>query len=648
MASNVLRGIPAPLTDEPAVGALVAESWERCESAGLRREDPLRSVMLHASELREKREQNNALIQLAQTELQELFSQVAGANYVVAFADNTGTILEAIHDQEFSSSSASRMVIPGSIWQEDIRGTNALGLSLATRRASVVDGREHYLNRLEQISCFACPVRNSRNEIVGVIDASTDARSRQRHTLALVKLAAVNVENRLFFAEHAGALVLGFHPRQEYLNTTSAALLALNEDGFVIGANGSAQEMLQGSDLSRPIAFENLFDARFSTLLQEVLTRGTAMVKDHMRSTVYFTIKEIGHLMRYINKIHFSSPESRLFGTAAKAPPLKKARSRASTDARDPQILNQLDRLETSLAGGGALLCTGPLGSGKSVVAQQLFTRIAPTSPVLELDCALIGEETYETVLFGNCGRLGYFEPDYMSPITADPRGEARTEMSRVFSGKIQKSAKGLLYLRNVEKMPEAMAEDLLRVISALEAPDPDTYKFHLLLPHVLALGTTKPREALIEEAAPALRELIAEIADELTVPHLNERMDMDYVIRSVATSLDEEKILTVETVRMLSQKYWPSSIRSMRKTLRQVLRASTDQYVRPQQVEPFLGNEAGDVQPCPTCVESVIKRDKCMTIRRTWQQAEGNVSLVSRKLGLSRTTIYAHIPTSD
>ena len=46
-----------------------------------------------------------------------------------------------------------------------------------------------------------------------------------------------------------------------------------------------------------------------------------------------------------------------------------------------------------------------------------------------------------------------------MSPVTTtDPRQSHDTEMSRVFSGKIQKSAKGMLYLRNAEKMPERMA----------------------------------------------------------------------------------------------------------------------------------------------------------------------------------------------
>ena len=94
-----------------------------------------------------------------------------------------------------------------------------------------------------------------------------------RHTLALVKLAAANAENNLFKAEQQGALILGFRP-PEYLNTTSSGLLALSEEGFIVGANGSAQEMLSGFDLTEPVLFERLFDIRFSALLQEVLTKG--------------------------------------------------------------------------------------------------------------------------------------------------------------------------------------------------------------------------------------------------------------------------------------------------------------------------------------------------------------------------------------
>ena len=83
------------------VNQTVSDSWDRCWQAGLNRSDKPRSAVLLEPELRIRREQNQELWKLAQTELQELFTQVAGANYVVAFADRTGTILEAIHDQEF-------------------------------------------------------------------------------------------------------------------------------------------------------------------------------------------------------------------------------------------------------------------------------------------------------------------------------------------------------------------------------------------------------------------------------------------------------------------------------------------------------------------------------------------------------------------
>ena len=41
------------------------------------------------------------------------------------------------------------------------------------------------------------------------------------------------------------------------------------------------------------------------------------------------------------------------------------------------------------------------------------------------------------------------------------------------------------------------------------------------------------------------------------------------------------------------------------------------------------------DCQPCHNCSDTVIKRNKCLTIRKSWRDNNGNVSMVSRKLGL-------------
>ena len=45
----------------------------------------------------------------------------------------------------------------------------------------------------------------------------------------------------------------------------------------------------------------------------------------------------------------------------------------------------------------------------------------------------------------------------------------------------------------------------------------------------------------------------------------------------------------------------------------------------------------------CNNCEDSKFKKDRCILIRSTFLET-GNISAVSRKLGVSRTTIYKHL----
>jgi transcriptional regulator of acetoin/glycerol metabolism len=45
----------------------------------------------------------------------------------------------------------------------------------------------------------------------------------------------------------------------------------------------------------------------------------------------------------------------------------------------------------------------------------------------------------------------------------------------------------------------------------------------------------------------------------------------------------------------------------------------------------------------CKNCGDTRIKREKCILIRSTFNETN-NVSAASRKLGVSRTTIYKHL----
>ena len=45
----------------------------------------------------------------------------------------------------------------------------------------------------------------------------------------------------------------------------------------------------------------------------------------------------------------------------------------------------------------------------------------------------------------------------------------------------------------------------------------------------------------------------------------------------------------------------------------------------------------------CKNCEDTRIKREKCILIRSTFSETN-NISAASRKLGVSRTTIYKHL----
>jgi ActR/RegA family two-component response regulator len=49
-------------------------------------------------------------------------------------------------------------------------------------------------------------------------------------------------------------------------------------------------------------------------------------------------------------------------------------------------------------------------------------------------------------------------------------------------------------------------------------------------------------------------------------------------------------------------------------------------------------------LQPCPHCVGSPVRAETCIMIQRSWEETGHNVSLVARRLGVSRNTVYKHV----
>jgi len=267
----------------------ISESWYRCLSNGLDPfQDPKQSV-ISSIELKKIKEKNESIRKLIIPELELLYSQIAGTNFMVAYSDADGLVLDTIYDKTCLQTDVGKTVVPGSIWAEKICGTNGLGLSVELKKPTIVSGKEHFFIAHENISCFASPIINYDGKTIGIIDASTDSMSREQHTLALVKLATRSIETKLFIRKFNSELILSFHPRLEYLSTTSVGLLAINGDGVIVGANQNAKIMLNGLVDLKNENFNKIFTNSFSSIASDLLNNKTLKITDHLGSSVFVT-----------------------------------------------------------------------------------------------------------------------------------------------------------------------------------------------------------------------------------------------------------------------------------------------------------------------------------------------------------------------
>jgi len=269
------------------MGEDISESWMRCISTGLDPfKDPKQSLV-SSVELKQIKEKNEPLRKIVIPEIELLYSQIAGTNFMVAYSDENGLVLDTIYDKTCLKGDVGKSVIPGSIWAEKVCGTNGLGLSVELKKPTIVSGKEHFFIAHEKISCFASPIINYDGKTIGIIDASTDSKSREQHTLALVKLATRSIETKLFIKKFSSELILSFHPRSEYLSTTSVGSLAINGDGVVVGANSNAKIMLHGLVDLKNENFNNIFTNSFSSIVSDLLNNKILKITDHLGSSVF-------------------------------------------------------------------------------------------------------------------------------------------------------------------------------------------------------------------------------------------------------------------------------------------------------------------------------------------------------------------------
>jgi sigma-54 dependent transcriptional regulator, acetoin dehydrogenase operon transcriptional activator AcoR len=220
-------------------------SWQRSMQFGLTPVGRAAGAP-HASgaQLARSLEQQRELMSHARPVMEYLFDQTRDSDGMVILADGQGMLLHALGDASFVDRAERVALRPGAIWHEQWRGTNGIGTALADAAAVVVHAGEHFLERNGFLTCTAAPIVDPAGRVMGVLDFSSEQRCYHPHTLALVRSAARMIEHRLFETRHAGSLLLRLHVHPEGIGTVTEGLLALSDEGWLLGANQAALSLL--------------------------------------------------------------------------------------------------------------------------------------------------------------------------------------------------------------------------------------------------------------------------------------------------------------------------------------------------------------------------------------------------------------------
>lgn len=321
----------------------IISSHERCQAFGLSPHQGPDLSVLPKPALLDLQNRNARLCAQALPVMDMLYEQLSHAQSMVLLTDASGTVLHALGDPSFVERAQQVALTPGANWAEANQGTNAVGTSLMTEEPTLVHGQEHYLRAMHFLTCSAAPIFDHKGALLGVVDVSGDRRSYHPHTLALAGMSARLIENQWFTDRFRQSLRLHFHPSAMGLGTLHEGVLALDEDGRVLGANRRAIELLGevATRLKRE-GVQSLFDIGLDALLDHA--------RDHPDETQLLSlVRPAGH-----PRVH------------AKLSLAIGGRLRADSEAAEPlheqpPIIHTAPLVDVSLA--SELLRTPPLAS---------------------------------------------------------------------------------------------------------------------------------------------------------------------------------------------------------------------------------------------------------------------------------------------
>ncbi len=647
----------------------LAQAHARSREFGLRASEAPDFQPLQPLALRDLVERNRSLYAHALPVMETLHAQIVDTESMVLLTDSNGVILHSLGDSDFVEKAKRVALCPGVSWSEAHRGTNAVGTALAEGQPTVVHGSEHFLQANRVLTCSCAPIADPFGHTIGALDVSGDPRGFHKHTMALVRMSALMIENQLFANQFRDAMRVRFHARGEFIGTLFEGLAAFGDDGRLLAANRSALFQFE-----RPLdaLCAQPFEALFAVAFPAVLQQASRAPGECLTLTLPSGVRVLARA-EYATRPAFSADaRSQRAAMPASAPAPRRPRADlitfATLDTGDAHMAAVLNRVEKVRGRDVPLLVLGKTGTGKEWLARAMHEESPRRdAPFVAVNCASLPDTLIEAELFG------YEDGAFTG---ARKRGSA---------GKIVQADGGTLFLDEIGDMPLAQQVRLMRVLQE-RAVVPLGGTRAVPVDVRIVCATHRNLRAMIEQGT--FREDLYYRINGLvvTLPALAARTDLPVLVERILTRLrsseprsneaDSERMparVSAPVLECFARCRWPGNLRQLANVLRTAgIMAEGAAEIGIEHLpedflhdcEPPLG-EPAHVEPLPSGAQRTLSAEaqrlpsdahpapsqparmeelQATLIGQTLARNNGNVSAAARELGLARNTVYRYM----
>lgn len=627
---------------------VIAYSWMRSKLHGV---DPLAetiNVPLSKEVFEERYISARHFINTAMPFMYSLRKIVENTGFIVRLTDQDGYVLEVIGDYKLIDEYGDLNIYKGCNVRESVIGTNALGIALEIGKPIQVLGAEHYCKQYHNWASSACPIRDEKEEIIGILSSTGPNENVHPHTLGMVVAAAQAIEKKIKLEKSNEQLDMANKHLYAIMESISEGLICTDNKGVIMDINLFARRFLglKEDDILKKDIHTILDKKNYDKIMKRINNR-----KKYEEEEIHFKTKKgkdiacivtvtpiKDQFTREVQGIVFTFKESKKVHSLVNKIVGAEARFTFNDILGKSKEIKKAIKVATLFSNTNAtILLLGESGTGKELFAQAIHNESSRRkNPFVFLNCGAIPRELVGSELFG------YVEGAF----TGARRGG--------HPGKFELADGGTVFLDEIGDMPLDTQANLLRV---LETNEIVRIGGHNVVPVDVRVIAATHKDLKKEVELGNFREDLFYRLNVMPIktPSLRERKEdikvfTDYFINKFSERMEKDiKGVHDSFYRGMLHYHWPGNVRELQNVVQLVVNIIEDEEILAYKHLPNY-MKSSNLPKRLGLVDELMSLEEIekMAIIKTIQEVDGNIVQAAKILGIGRSTLYRKIEKYD